>query len=58
MSSLVAIRLPQVDAEGENSASRVDLDMFVGSTQPPKRSSALLKSIYGKSSVVLARRRW
>jgi hypothetical protein len=31
---LIAIRLPQVDAEDEKSANRVQLDMFVGTTQP------------------------
>jgi len=31
---LMAIRLPQVDAEGENTTNRVELDMLVGSTQP------------------------
>jgi hypothetical protein len=31
---LMAIRLPQVDAEGEGGTNRVQLDMFVGTTQP------------------------
>jgi hypothetical protein len=31
---LLAIRLPQVDSEDENSASRVELDMVVGTTKP------------------------
>jgi len=31
---LLAIRLPQVDSEDENRASRVELDMVVGTTQP------------------------
>jgi Tfp pilus assembly protein PilN len=31
---LLAIRLPQVDAEEEDRASRVELDMMVGTTQP------------------------
>ncbi len=31
---LMAIRLPQVDIEGENTTNRVELDMIVGTTQP------------------------
>ena len=31
---LMAIRLPQIDSEVEGGANRVELDMFVGTTQP------------------------
>ncbi len=31
---LIAIRLPQVDTEGESATNRVELDMFVGTAHP------------------------
>ena len=53
---LVAIRLPQVDAEGENTANRVDLDMIVGTTQPPAVAALLVNlgksSLFGAASLV------
>jgi type IV pilus assembly protein PilN len=53
---LVAIRLPQVDAEGENAANRVDLDMIVGTTQPSAVAALLVNlgksSLFGAASLV------
>lgn len=53
---LVAIRLPQVDSDDENAGSHVELDMFVGSTQP-EAVIGLLKNLqkssrFGAASLV------
>jgi type IV pilus assembly protein PilN len=41
---LITVRLPQIDLESEKGANRVQLDMFVGATQP-ESVIALFKSL-------------
>ncbi|HMF75639.1 MAG TPA: hypothetical protein VK604_08260 [Bryobacteraceae bacterium] len=53
---LLGIRLPQVGAEEANGVNRVQLDMFVGSTQPETVIGLLKRleksSVFGAASVV------